>query len=122
RQVFAAAILSAGKATGQLFFLPLLAVLVVSYGWKVVSLTVWGWGLRMVPVIALLMRNHPFDVATNRYGEDGVAQPPARPRQNPATMALTTLLTAGKSLDFWLLFFSFFVCGWSTNGLIGTHF
>jgi MFS family permease len=68
------------------------------------------------------MRNHPFDVGANRYGEAGVAAPPAAPRQNPAMMALSTLLTAGKSLDFWLLFFSFFVCGLSTNGLIGTHF
>jgi len=37
-------------------------------------------------------------------------------------MALRTLVSAGRSLDFWLLFFSFYVCGLSTNGLIGTHF
>jgi sugar phosphate permease len=122
RRGFAMGILTASNATGQLLFLPLLAALVVSHGWKVVSLTVAGFGLLMVPVIALLMRNHPFDVGANRYGEAGVAAPPAAPRQNPATMALSTLLTAGKSLDFWLLFFSFFVCGLSTNGLIGTHF
>jgi len=122
RRGLAMGILTASNATGQLIFLPLLAGLVEAYGWQVVSLVVAGFGLTMIPVIALFMRNHPFDVASNRYGEPGEALPPVRSLQNPAMMALRTLGSAARSLDFWLLFFSFYICGLSTNGLIGTHF
>jgi MFS family permease len=122
RRGLAMGILTASNATGQLLFLPLLAGLVEAYGWRVVSLVVAGFGLAMIPVIALFMRNHPYDVASNRYGEPGEALAPVRSLQNPAMMALRTLATASRSLDFWLLFFSFYICGLSTNGLIGTHF
>jgi predicted MFS family arabinose efflux permease len=37
-------------------------------------------------------------------------------------IAIDTLARASKSKDFWILFATFFVCGLSTNGLIGTHF
>jgi predicted MFS family arabinose efflux permease len=42
-------------------------------------------------------------------------------RGNPATRALTALRDGLRSRDFWLLAGSFFICGASTNGLIGTH-
>jgi predicted MFS family arabinose efflux permease len=40
---------------------------------------------------------------------------------NPILAALRVLRRCSRSRDFWLLFASFFVCGLSTNGLIGTH-
>ena len=58
RRGLAMGILTASNATGQLLFLPLLASLVESYGWQMVSLVVAGFGLAMIPVIALFMRNH----------------------------------------------------------------
>jgi len=85
-------------------------------------LLVAGIGILMIPVIALVMRDHPGEAATNRYGEPGIDEAPRRPTQNPASLALRTLLQAAGSLDFWFLFMSFFICGLSTNGLIGTHF
>ena len=39
-----------------------------------------------------------------------------------ARNAIDSLISASKRKDFWLLFGTFFVCGLSTNGLIGTHF
>ena len=36
-------------------------------------------------------------------------------------MAIDGLIRGVRSLDFWLLALSFGVCGFSTNGLIGTH-
>jgi len=42
-------------------------------------------------------------------------------KQNPLAIAFGTLAMASKSRDFWLLFFSFFICGASTNGYVGTH-
>ena len=40
---------------------------------------------------------------------------------NPAKRAIDVLLEAVRVRDFWLLGGTFFVCGASTNGLIGTH-
>ena len=36
-------------------------------------------------------------------------------------LALSTLAAAARSRDFWLLFATFSICGFTTNGLIGTH-
>jgi predicted MFS family arabinose efflux permease len=41
--------------------------------------------------------------------------------ENPIVAALRALSQATRSPAFWLLAGSFFVCGASTNGLIGTH-
>ncbi len=42
-------------------------------------------------------------------------------RGNPVATALAALGDGLRSRDFWLLAGSFFICGASTNGLIGTH-
>ena len=57
------------------------------------------------------------------FGETGApdAVKPAAAAGNPAKRALAVLAEAVRVRDFWLLAGSFFVCGASTNGLIGTH-
>jgi predicted MFS family arabinose efflux permease len=42
-------------------------------------------------------------------------------RDNPLANALRVLRESSHKSDFWLLAGSFFVCGASTNGLVGTH-
>ena len=48
-----------------------------------------------------------------------------RPRRHAAAtrsvMAIDGLIRGVRSMDFWLLAVSFGICGFSTNGLIGTH-
>jgi hypothetical protein len=56
-----------------------------------------------------------------RLWSDGRQHRPAREGCQPITIAFNVLGTASTSGGFWLLFASFFVCGASTNGLIGTH-
>ncbi|MGU3537496.1 MFS transporter [Methylobacterium sp. A54F] len=113
-------LLTASSATGQLVFLPLLAHLVVDHGWRTVALVVAATALGLVPLVALLMRDRPADLGLPRYGETAL-QPPAAPGVNPARRALTALAAGLRSRDFWLLSGTFFVCGASTNGLVGTH-
>ena len=48
--------------------------------------------------------------------------PPHAPAANPVRAALAALGEGLKARDFWLLAATFFVCGASTNGYIGTHF
>jgi predicted MFS family arabinose efflux permease len=113
-------LLTASSATGQLVFLPLLASIAAHAGWRDVSLTVAAAALALIPLVALLLRDRPADLGLPPYG--GLAIEPAPTGgQNPALRALRALRDGAGSRDFWLLAGTFFVCGASTNGLIGTH-
>ncbi|MBB6250660.1 MFS transporter [Nitrospirillum iridis] len=113
-------LLTASSATGQLVFLPGMAYLATHFGWRAVGLTVAAAALVLVPLVGLLLPDSPRAVGLAPLGgtlEDEIGQSSG----NPIVIAFTTLGRASKSGDFWLLFASFFVCGLSTNGLIGTH-
>jgi len=112
--------LSASTATGQLVFLPLLAWLVATHGWRAAAFYIVAAGLVVVPLVGFLMRDRPADIGLLPYGATQAPPPPA-PRRNPVATALVTLWEAMGHRDFWLLAGGFFVCGLTTNGLIGTH-
>jgi predicted MFS family arabinose efflux permease len=63
----------------------------------------------------------PSDIGLRSYGSeaDGVAAAP--PPGNALRNAVGALAEAARTRTFWLLFATFFVCGFTTNGLIGTH-
>jgi predicted MFS family arabinose efflux permease len=114
-------LLTASTATGQLLFLPLLAFIVAHADWRNVVWTVAGVALLLVPLVLLLMPERPGDVGLARYGAADTAAAPAATTTNPIVAAFRALGDAARSGTFWLLFATFFVCGLSTNGLIGTH-
>ncbi len=114
-------VLTASTATGQLIFLPVLASLAVHHGWRVVSLTVAAVAIGLIPLVAFLMRDRPSDIGLAPYGAQPGAVPAESSRGNPVATALLALGDGMRSRDFWLLAGSFFICGASTNGLIGTH-
>jgi sugar phosphate permease len=112
--------LMASSATGQLLFLPLLAYFAQTFGWRTVSLTVSAAAaLMIIPVVGCLW-DRPSDRGVPPYGGTTIV-PRVRPKVNPARRAIDALVTGLHSRDFWLLGGSFFVCGASTNGLVGTH-
>jgi MFS family permease len=113
-------ILTAASATGQLIFLPLLGWLAQDRGWRYVSLAVAISTLAVVPLVILLLCNRPEDVGLRANGATD-ADPPLAPRLNPIATALSGLALASGNRNFWLLAAQFFICGASTNGLIGTH-
>ena len=76
--------------------------------------------MALIPVVALVLAESPGSVGLGPYG--AAAEPPiARTTANPLVVALSGLGRGMRSLDFWLLFSSFAVCGFSTNGLVATH-
>jgi len=115
-------ILTAASATGQLIFLPGLSHLALTYGWKSVSITVASFALLVIPFIYLFLRERPADLGLLPYGAPADWQPPAPSELSAFALAIDTLKQSSKRKDFWYLFGSFFVCGLSTSGLIGTHF
>jgi len=115
-------ILTAAGATGQLIFLPGLAYLSQSYGWKSISWTIALASIVMVPIIALFLREKPADIGFLPYGAPADWVEPAKNEMSAAKLTIVTLKEASAHKDFWYLVGSFFICGFSTSGLIGTHF
>jgi MFS family permease len=114
-------VIAASTATGQLVFLPLLAAVAQAGGWRPV---VWIAALAaaaMIPVVALLVPETPAAIGLQPYGADADSVVAPTARANPIGVAFAVLGRGARSGGFWLLFASFFVCGASTNGLIGTH-
>ena len=114
--------LTAATATGQLVFLPGLSLLAVHHGWRSVSIVVGGSALIMVPVIAIFLREKPSELGVLPYGAPDDWQPPKKHSMRAGKLAIHTLRESAKVRDFWYLVGSFFVCGLSTSGLMGTHF
>jgi sugar phosphate permease len=109
--------LSAANATGQLVFLPLLATIVEGRGWRTAAFVVAGAGAAVFAIVFAFMRDRPGDLGLRPYGQ--IADPP-RPA-HPPLRPLAALAYAARTRAFWVLAGTFFVCGASTNGLIGTH-
>jgi len=115
-------VLTASSATGQLIFLPGLSRIAEVSGWKNVSLTITFVALALVPIVWLFLKERPQDAGVLPYGAPANWQAPAKSSMSAGALAIDTLKQASKKKDFWYLVGSFFVCGLSTSGLIGTHF
>lgn len=114
-------LMSASAATGLLIFLPLLAALAQGGGWKPVAIAIAVATAALVPLVYLLVPERPSSIGRWRYGADGPEpEAPAAPG-NFLMVTLNTLREAAKRRVFWYLFATFFICGFTTNGLVGTH-
>lgn len=119
----ATGILTASTAMGQLILLPVLATIIENYSWR------WAIGLIitisvvMFFIIFLFMRNTPKEIGILPYGQtEDIEVVHDQTKGNPIVIAFKGLADAIRAKEFWLLAGSFFFCGFSTNGLVGTHF
>jgi sugar phosphate permease len=111
-------ILSAANATGQLVFLQPLARVVEFADWRAAALVVAAAGAVVFVVVWFLMRDRPADMGLRPYGQ---AADSPRPVAVMSMAPVTALASASRTRAFWILAGTFFICGASTNGLIGTH-
>jgi sugar phosphate permease len=110
-------VLGGAASAGNLIFLPLLVWVTATWGWRsaVGLMAVLLLGV-VLPLVFLLMRSRPRDVGLDPYGQ-------ATTRGGASGDARTTSMgQAIRTSDFWLLSATFFVCGFTTVGLIGAHF
>jgi sugar phosphate permease len=124
RRGLVSGILTAANATGQLIFLPVLAALTTTHGWRSAAVTVAVGAVAVLPLVLVLMRDHPHDLGIRAYGATEADPGAARAVRtgSSAAVALRALADAARARIFWLLAGSFAICGATTNGLIGTHF
>jgi MFS family permease len=116
-------IFTASIAAGQLIFLPLLAHLAELGGWQAVVWTVANAAALVIPLVLWLLPEWPRDIGVLPYGakKGDEVEPALQETSNPFAIAFAALSRGMRSRDFWLLSGAFFVCGLSTNGLVGTH-
>jgi MFS family permease len=122
RRGLAIGISAGGLSAGQLVVIPLAAALTVYYGWRQ-SFFWLGLGLLVLtlPVAWKLVRNNPEDEGLRPYGAHGPSQTTAQAAaaQQAGRVPLTE---AAHTAPFWLLMATFFVCGYTSNGMVLTHF
>lgn len=118
----------AATSAGQLMFIPLLTQWTDRYGWRSGTVLLGIAACALLLPVLFLMRDDPAKVGQQPYGADQAATPsttqtssptPAQPAQPAQGNIMTTAL---RTPTFWLLAGTFFVCGFSSNGIIGTHF
>jgi MFS family permease len=123
RRGLVSGILVAAGATGQLIFLPILATVTNNHGWRTASLVVSIAAAAVIPLVLLLLPDHPHDLGLQAYGASETEPGPPKVKQTGlAAAALGGLAVGARTRVFWLLAGSFAICGMTTNGLIGTHF
>jgi MFS family permease len=107
----------ASVSAGQLVFFPLLTTLAVGFGWRAGAIVLVAIMLVLLVPVLVLFRNDPADVGQLPRGADPDTPIEPAPPPEPAVMR-----RAIRSSDFWFLASTFFVCGATSNGLIGQHF
>ena len=122
RRGLAVGILTAATATGQLILLPVLAALIERYSWEAAILLILVLSIFMLILIAVLMRSYPRDIGLPPYGQEELEAAASPSTGNPFKAAVSALGEGLRAREFWLLAGSFFICGLSTSGLMGTHF
>ena len=115
RRGLALGILGAAFSSGQLIFTPILMSLNIHLGWRAATLfIVLLLGLVVLPLIMKFMVDTPILKGTQPYGATEVTASLIQPDRNPMRMAMA-------NPQFWLLAFSFGICGFTTSGLLQTH-
>lgn len=106
----------AATSAGQMIFTPLLIGLIDVVGWRG-SVTILG-SIALVTLlpVTLLMRDSPADLGLDPYG----GRAPGGTTVAPGMAQ--TMARAARVPEFWLLATSFFICGATSNGVIGVHF
>jgi sugar phosphate permease len=125
RRGLALGILGSASSTGQLIFLPFFMWLIANSGWRIGSTTLIIVAIILLPLLFLFMRDDPAQVGLEPYG---AGDPNVTAKAGAASLrgmsSKNATITAREVIGhptFWLLCGSFFVCGGTANGLIGTH-
>ncbi len=115
RRGLALGVLGAAFSSGQLIFTPILMNLNIHEGWRVTTLAIASLlGLVVLPLVTWLMVDNPCKKNLRAYGANGTFNVVSPPDLYPMRLAMA-------NPQFWLLAFSFGICGLTTSGLFQTH-
>ena len=122
RRGLAFGIAGAAMSAGQLLIIPLATGLTLAYGWRTSYL--WLGALVLVvalPVALAFIHNEPEERGLRPYGATGATQTSAQIAAEHRANRVS-VFEAARVPQFWLLMGTFFVCGYTSAGMILTHF
>src|SRR6266540_5727626 len=108
-------ILGGAMSAGQMLVVPLSMVIIHLYGWR--SSFLWlgiGVLLLAIPLILAFVRDDPKDMGLDPYGKGTPAGKAFGGGINERRVAVSEAMGIPA---FWLLAITFFVCGYTSNGL-----
>lgn len=110
-QGMAQGIVTAARPAGQTVFVPVVAALILTFGWRETYLAVGAAMAVSVPFILWFVRENPLHVGPEDISQhdEGLAQP-----------ASNTLRAATATFAFWALAVGFFFCGF-TDQFVAIH-
>jgi sugar phosphate permease len=109
-------VFGAAASAGQLLFIPVLTDVGTEQGWRVAVILVAILAAAIAIPAGLFLRESPAGVGSQPLGQPPGAAPIAQ-RSDPGI-----LRRAIRRPEFWLLAGTFFVCGATSNGVVGQHF
>lgn len=122
KQGLALGLVEAGFGAGQMVMVSSSLFLINAFGWKSTVLILGGFLLLIVfPILALFLKSEPAEIGIKPLGAAGTAE---RPQQNPIETKETPPVSKKRYLfhrGFWFLIIPYFICGFTTTGLMDTH-
>jgi sugar phosphate permease len=126
-------VFGAAASAGQLVSVPALMWLVVVAGWREGTILLAAAVFLILIPVLLFMRDDPTRLGLRPYGaregeergtaaEESPAPEPGTAAEAPVEAPGGAVSRALRTPEFWLLSGSFFICGASSNGIIGVHF
>lgn len=113
-------VLGAGMSAGQLVVIPLAVWLTLHYGWRQSFLWL---GISVfftaIPIALIFVRDSPAQIGVAAYGAS-----PSPVGSATAAAPTERRVALGEAMThpaFWLLALTFFVCGYTSNGMVLTH-
>lgn len=115
-------ILTSAFAAGQLMFVPLMAWITTLFDWRFAVLPPMI-GIAICGVLYVLFgKDWPAQLNMPAYGDAEIYTPPAPSGDNVVRISLSHLATALREPAFWILAGTFFICGFTSTGIVGQHF
>ena len=116
-------ILAASWAAGQIMLIQFIAWIVSNFDWQYgVIPGVTGAGVCLL-LFVFFGKNWPSDLSLMPYGAEtnpNIAK--TEQGENPVKKSFAVLFNCSKHPGFWILSSTFFICGFTSNGLVSQHF
>jgi MFS family permease len=112
-------ILGGAMSAGQMLIVPMAMVIIRLYGWRASFLWL-GIGVLVLalPMILAFVRNDPADMGLRPFGAGTAAGAAFGGVKDERRVPVSEAMGVPA---FWLLAVTFFVCGYTSNGLVLTH-
>lgn len=121
KQGLALGLVEAGFGAGQMVIVSSSLLLIDHFGWKFTVLILGGFLLLIIfPILAFFLVSNPSDKGLKAFGENEREENLAFNRDNePAVSVLQKPFYHYRA--FWFLVIPYFICGFTTTGLMDTH-